>query len=264
MFKGFILLTTILPLAYGIWWANGTPYYGNCGSHAECPNDTACLRPGFGSADESAQKKCYRCLCMEQEQCYFKSRRFVACNCTNSGFTGCHCQRNIDDCQPNPCQNNGTCTDGVNNYTCTCPEGYSGRNCESLLVETCEGDWQLFESSCYWRSSSTLSWTAAEDDCVAMGGHLVEITSQSEDDFVQSLGGGGTHIGLNDIDTEGVHVWISSGNLASGTFTNWNGGEPSNSGGGEDCVEISGLGKWNDLPCSLSRAYVCERPTIFV
>ncbi|XP_060564340.1 neurocan core protein-like isoform X3 [Ruditapes philippinarum] len=236
MFKGFILLT--------------------------CPNDTACLRPGFGSAYESAQKKCYRCLCMEQEQCYFKSRRFVACNCTNSGFTGCHCQRNIDDCQPNPCQNNGTCTDGVNNYTCTCPEGYSGRNCESLLVETCEGDWQLFESSCYWRSSSTLSWTAAEDDCVAMGGHLVEITSQSEDDFVQSLGGGGTHIGLNDIDTEGVHVWISSGNLA--TFTNWYDGQPSNSGGGEDCVEILGLGQWNDIPCWLSRAYVCERPTIFV
>ncbi|XP_060568366.1 mannose-binding protein C-like [Ruditapes philippinarum] len=97
-----------------------------------------------------------------------------------------------------------------------------------------------------------------------MGGHLVEITSQSEDDFVRSLGTGPSHIGLNDIDNEGVHVWISSGNLAFGTFTNWKVGEPSNGGSGEDCVEIRAQGRWNDVPCSLTRLYVCERPIIFV
>lgn len=36
----------------------------------------------------------------------------------------------IDDCLPNPCQNNGTCTDLVNNYKCYCVTGFDGTNCE--------------------------------------------------------------------------------------------------------------------------------------
>ncbi|KAI4904567.1 hypothetical protein NFI96_019006 [Prochilodus magdalenae] len=30
-----------------------------------------------------------------------------------------------------PCQNGGTCQDGLNDYTCTCPPGYTGKNCSS-------------------------------------------------------------------------------------------------------------------------------------
>ena len=36
----------------------------------------------------------------------------------------------IDDCANNPCQNGATCTDMVNQYNCTCVDGYSGDNCE--------------------------------------------------------------------------------------------------------------------------------------
>ena len=35
----------------------------------------------------------------------------------------------IDDCYTNPCENGANCTDGVNNYTCTCMAGYKGPNC---------------------------------------------------------------------------------------------------------------------------------------
>ena len=34
-----------------------------------------------------------------------------------------------DDCASDPCENNATCTDEVNNYTCTCMAGYEGNNC---------------------------------------------------------------------------------------------------------------------------------------
>ena len=36
-----------------------------------------------------------------------------------------------DDCYPNPCLNNGTCTDGVNDYNCTCVLGFVGKNCSN-------------------------------------------------------------------------------------------------------------------------------------
>ena len=36
----------------------------------------------------------------------------------------------IDDCTGKPCQNGGTCTDGVNGFTCKCATGYTGTKCE--------------------------------------------------------------------------------------------------------------------------------------
>ena len=37
----------------------------------------------------------------------------------------------IDECDSNPCQNDGQCVDGVNSYTCECTSGYSGDNCDT-------------------------------------------------------------------------------------------------------------------------------------
>ena len=43
----------------------------------------------------------------------------------------------IDDCESDPCENNATCTDGVNNYTCTCMAGYEGYNCSIGKLDHC-------------------------------------------------------------------------------------------------------------------------------
>ena len=40
------------------------------------------------------------------------------------------CQTNIDECMSGPCRNNGTCSDGINGYTCNCTADYIGADCE--------------------------------------------------------------------------------------------------------------------------------------
>ena len=48
---------------------------------------------------------------MSTMKCY--SRHFYPIYCVWNSFC-----TDIDDCTPDPCQNGGTCTDGVNDYTC--------------------------------------------------------------------------------------------------------------------------------------------------
>lgn len=49
-------------------------------------------------------------------------------------FTGLDCGEDFDECESNPCQNNGTCVDSQNEFYCTCLPGYSGTFCENDLA----------------------------------------------------------------------------------------------------------------------------------
>ncbi|XP_063155949.1 protein crumbs homolog 1 [Candoia aspera] len=68
---------------------------------------------------------------------YHKASGYV-CNCP-SGFTGIHCEEDINECHMNPCQNGGTCENSLGNYTCRCLTGekdgifYGGQNCTEIL-----------------------------------------------------------------------------------------------------------------------------------
>ena len=42
--------------------------------------------------------------------------------------------KDINDCMGKPCNNGGTCTDGIATYTCTCPGGFTGRDCETSMI----------------------------------------------------------------------------------------------------------------------------------
>ena len=100
---------------------------------------------------------------------------------------------------------------------------------------------------------SQATWTDSEAKAVQLGGHLVTINNQAEQDWVFSMfasfGGVDRNlwIGLNDAANEGTFVW-SSGEPV--TYTHWSLGEP-NSGAGEHYVHmflpsISGASFWND------------------
>nr|XP_040034707.1 fibulin-7 [Gasterosteus aculeatus aculeatus] len=60
----------------------------------------------------------------------------------NGTWTGISAVCNdVSECASNPCQNGGTCVEGVNQYKCTCPQNWSGSHCQHQTqtdVNECE------------------------------------------------------------------------------------------------------------------------------
>uniref|UniRef100_A0AC34QLB6 EGF-like domain-containing protein n=1 Tax=Panagrolaimus sp. JU765 TaxID=591449 RepID=A0AC34QLB6_9BILA len=55
------------------------------------------------------------------------------CTCSE-GWTGDKCDKEIDGCNPNPCQNSGDCTKQNNGgYQCKCKKDYTGTMCQTYM-----------------------------------------------------------------------------------------------------------------------------------
>jgi lectin-like protein len=116
----------------------------------------------------------------------------------------------------------------------------------------------------YTASDSTMRWSEANALASSMGGYLVSIRSQAEQDFLQNTffptAAQAFWIGFTDQATEGDFVWTSGESV---TYTNWGPGEPNDAHGpvaattGEDYTAVNwqfanGInsirGLWNDTP----------------
>uniref|UniRef100_A0A9J8BR92 FAT atypical cadherin 4 n=1 Tax=Cyprinus carpio carpio TaxID=630221 RepID=A0A9J8BR92_CYPCA len=114
--------------------------YDPC-SHNPCQNGGSCKRRlGVGPDMKTEESVPVILVSNRPLQPY-------ACNC-RPGYAGTLCETDIDECQPTPCHNGGTCHNLVGGFSCSCPEGFknypggfnclcksgfAGKACESII-----------------------------------------------------------------------------------------------------------------------------------
>ena len=114
---------------------------------------------------------------------------------------------------------------------------------------------------CYKRFDTPMSFTMAQRRCGEMGGHLVRIESDKEQQFVASLAkrGGFTLYWIDGSDEQKEGEWkFSSGQVMR--FTAWGSGQPDDPTGRENKVHLvkSRGWRWNDAPPSRKCGFICE------
>uniref|UniRef100_A0A663N960 C-type lectin domain-containing protein n=1 Tax=Athene cunicularia TaxID=194338 RepID=A0A663N960_ATHCN len=57
---------------------------------------------------------------------------------------------------------------------------YSENQAKGRSSDSCSAGWKVFEKSCYFFSTETMSWVDAKEICADQGAHLVIVNSEME------------------------------------------------------------------------------------
>ena len=146
-------------------------------------------------------------------------------------------------------------------YDIGCPTG------AGTLAESCEPGWTQMQKKCYILMTPAIqvTWENADAGCKELGAELASIESQCEQNTVVEVAKGAAWIGGNDKASEGTFTWPSGAEFyknsaaVAGVFTKLASGFNSGSQDTQDCVQIQTDGEWDDILCSKTNNYVCEK-----
>ena len=134
------------------------------------------------------------------------------------------------------------------------------------LVLECDEGWKQFTGKCYKYSPLKTTRTEALRYCKSSNKNqsatLVSIPNKETNDFLITLTQEPSWIG-GYRKSDGMWGWTDG---SPWTFSNWSPGEPNNSGGSENFVEINfsygsyrGVGLWNDDPdVKFAKGALCQ------
>ena len=143
----------------------------------------------------------------------------------------------------------------------------SDKHHQELLQQLLHGLWKRNGNSFYFIGSGELTWNEAKRWCENIGGHLPEVVSKDDQEYLKSLvksvnslssSSYGVWLGGSDVDNEGAWIWMYSKRPL--VFTAWKKDEPNNDGGRGHCLHLykSVDYLWNDLSCDRKLAFICE------
>merc|ERR1712168_968305 len=194
-----------------------------------------------GDFTTTSNKRFFNCWKRAAQICRAPCRgRECSAKCTvKCGFLG-------KVCDPITCEasNPSECTAGSGGSTAGCGTGYT-----------------QVEVKCYKVNTGPVNYLTALTSCIADGATLASVETEEEYNTVYSLTGStGAWIGLTDFLDEGNFSWIDGAVYDPTTsYTNWMNNQPNNANTNQNCVWIRPDGRWDDITCKKSEAYVCQK-----
>uniref|UniRef100_H3D7C0 trypsin n=1 Tax=Tetraodon nigroviridis TaxID=99883 RepID=H3D7C0_TETNG len=122
-----------------------------------------CPKPFKGKKCERGPKYCKRGLCGRGECVLSSVPPFYECRCKEP-FQPPDC-KTYSVCEPNPCQNGGTCVRAGNDFDCQCAPGFRGSLCQVAPNDCYIGDGESYRG--------TVSETSNGDECLQWNSHFI-------------------------------------------------------------------------------------------
>ncbi|KAJ8873823.1 hypothetical protein PR048_024659 [Dryococelus australis] len=97
-------------------------------SHPPCEVVDSCTVPAPSNSSAGGAMLIPSGICGDHGTCISLAAGGFQCSC-DAGYTGKYCHENKNECSPNPCRNNGSCSDGIADFVCTCRDGWKGKTC---------------------------------------------------------------------------------------------------------------------------------------
>uniref|UniRef100_M3ZIB8 C-type lectin domain family 10 member A-like n=1 Tax=Xiphophorus maculatus TaxID=8083 RepID=M3ZIB8_XIPMA len=138
---------------------------------------------------------------------------------------------------------------------------HSGQQGPAATGPCCPLDWTRLGSDCYFFSQQHLNWNQSKSWCERKSAHLLILHSNQEWDFVTKKSVPDLYwVGLTDGRT-GRWEWVNQTPYTIERRYVWTPGRLDTwTSSNEDCAHLHSNGRLNDIHCSTTMRFICQRP----